>query len=72
MILANLVQHFLAMLTKEQVLKSFQSLPDQFDEEEAHERIALLAAIREGIEDVDNGRTITLEEMKARIAAWRR
>ena len=59
------------MLTKEEVLQAFQTLPDKFDVNEAHEQLELLEGIRVGIEQAGNGQTISLEPMEARIASWR-
>lgn len=60
------------MLSRAEALKSFQELPDEFAIDEAIEGLELLEAIRTGVEQADRGKTISLQEMKARIAEWRR
>jgi predicted transcriptional regulator len=58
------------MSVKEQVLQAIQRLPDDIDFRGITEEIALLAAIREAEHDIEQGRVISNEEMKSRIAQW--
>jgi predicted transcriptional regulator len=58
------------MSVKEQVLQAIQRLPDDIDFRDITEEIALLAAIREAEHDIEQGRVISNEEMKSRIAQW--
>lgn len=58
------------MSVKEQVLESIQRLPADINFRDITEEIALLAALHEAEEDVEKGRLVSNEQMKARIASW--
>jgi len=58
------------MSVKEQVLQAINRLPDDIDYHDAAEEIALLAAVREAERDIEQGRLVTNEQMKARIGEW--
>ncbi len=58
------------MSVKEQVLQAISRLPDDIDYRDVTDEIAFLAAIREAEHDIQDGRLITDEEMKARIGQW--
>ena len=58
------------MSVKDQVLQAIHRLPDDVDYRDITEEIALLAAVREAERDIAEGRLVTNEQMKARIAAW--
>ena len=55
------------MSVKEQVLQVINRLPDDVDFREITEEIAFLAAAREAEDDIQQGRVVTNEQMKARI-----
>jgi hypothetical protein len=55
---------------KDQVLQAINRLPDDIDYRDAAEEIAFLAAMREAERDIESGRIITNEQMKARIGEW--
>ena len=55
---------------KEQVLQAINRLPDDIDFRDAADEIAFLAAVREAEHDIEHGRVITNEQMKARIGQW--
>jgi predicted transcriptional regulator len=55
------------MSVKEQVLQAINRLPDDIDYRDAAEEIALLAAVREAERDIEQGRLVTNEQMKARV-----
>ncbi len=58
------------MSVKEQVLQAINRLPDDIDFRDAADEIAFLAAIREAERDIEQGRVVTNQEMKARIGQW--
>ena len=58
------------MSVKEQVLQAINRLPDDIDYRDAADEIAFLAAVREAELDIESGRVITNEQMKARIDEW--
>jgi len=55
---------------KEQVLQAINRLPDDIDYRDAADEIAFLAAVREAERDIEQGRVVSNEQMKARIAGW--
>ncbi len=55
------------MSVKEQVLQAINRLPNDVDYRDVAEEIAFLAAVREAGLDIEQGRVITNEQMKARI-----
>jgi hypothetical protein len=58
------------MSVKEQVLRAIERLPDDIDFRDASEEIALLAALHEAERDIEQGRLVSNQDMKARIARW--
>ena len=59
------------MLTKEDVLKTVNELPGEFSFDEILDRLMLLNKIDVGIEQSNNGETLSINEAKAgRLAKW--
>lgn len=58
------------MSIKEQVLQAINRLPDDIDYRDVTDEIAFLSAMREAERDIEQGRLVTNEQMKARIAEW--
>jgi hypothetical protein len=58
------------MTTKEKMLKTVKELPDDASFEDAMERLFLLAKIERGIEQADQGKTISHQVVKDRMAKW--
>ena len=58
------------MSVKEQVLQAINRLPDDIDYRDAADEIAFLAAVGEAERDIEQGRVVSNEQMKARIAEW--
>jgi predicted transcriptional regulator len=58
------------MLTKNEVIKSLQSLPEKFQAEEAIERIVFLEKIRIGIEQSENGKVLNKDKAMKRLSKW--
>ena len=58
------------MTTKEKMLKTVKELPDDASFEDAMERLFLLAKIEGGIEQADQGKTISHQVVKDRMAKW--
>jgi predicted transcriptional regulator len=56
------------MSAKELVLERVRELPDNLTLEEILEELAILAGIRQGEQAADEGRVISHEEMKRRVA----
>ena len=58
------------MSVKDQVLQAINRIPDDINYRDAADEIAFLAAVREAERDIEQGRIVTNEQMKARIGEW--
>ena len=58
------------MSVKEQVLQAIQRLPDDIDFRDVTDEIALLAAVHEAEQDIQEGRLVSNEQMRSRIDGW--
>ena len=58
------------MLSKTDVIKSLQSLPRQFQAEDAIERIVLLEKINIGLQQSTEGKVVSKEQAKKRLKKW--
>lgn len=54
---------------KERILEAVQKLPADATFEDVMERLVFLSRIDRGIADADQGRTLSHEEVKARLAS---
>jgi predicted transcriptional regulator len=55
---------------KEMVLKAMENLPEEDTIDEAMERLYFLSKIEEGVQDLENGRVHTHEEIEAMVGEW--
>ncbi len=55
---------------KDEVIEILDKLPEDVSLEEIQYRIYVRQKIERGLKDLDEGRTLTHEEMKARAAKW--
>ena len=55
---------------KEQITQLVKQQPDDSSYDEIIRELAFHAMIERGLKDVDDGRTISNEEMEARINTW--
>ena len=58
------------MLTKKEVLESFDSLPKKFEAEEAIEKIIFLEKINIGLEQSKAGKVVSTADAKTRLKKW--
>ena len=63
---------YLTIMTtvKEQVLHAIQRLPGDADFRDVNEEIALLAAVAEAEDDVQQGKLVENDTMQARLENW--
>jgi hypothetical protein len=54
-------------MTKEAVIKVVNNLPDEFEVNELLDKLIFMAKVERGLKDAKEGRTKTLEEVKAII-----
>ena len=57
-------------MTKQEIIKALEVLPDEASIEDALDRLVYLYKIERGIRQADAGRTVTQEEARARLAKW--
>ena len=55
---------------KQEVINILNKLPDDVDIDEIMYRLYVLDSIRKGLKDVEEGRTLTSEEVKQAIDSW--
>ena len=58
------------MTTKEIALKTINELPEDTSWEDIQERINFVAGVRKGLSELDEGRGIAHEEIKAEFGEW--
>ncbi|MFI5134278.1 MAG: hypothetical protein ACHQD9_00365 [Chitinophagales bacterium] len=58
------------MLTKEKVMQSLDSLPENFSAEEVIDKIILLSKIEKAKQQYKEGRTLTTRQVKQRLKKW--
>ncbi len=58
------------MSIKHQVLSAIQRLPDDIDFRDVNEEIALLSAVQEAEDDIQENRLVSNSEMKSRLTEW--
>jgi predicted transcriptional regulator len=58
------------MLTKEQMVRAIQDLPEDASVDDAVERLYLLEKIERGIAQADAGQTVSHDEALRRLSKW--
>jgi predicted transcriptional regulator len=58
------------MLTKEKIIKSFDTLPDNLTIDQVIDRLIMLDKIEQGLKDVEDGNVFTTEEVKVKLNKW--
>jgi predicted transcriptional regulator len=58
------------MLTKEKIKKSIDALPDDLTVDQVIDRIIMLDKIEQGLQDVQEGRVYSTEDVKAKLGKW--
>ena len=58
------------MTLKEQMVEAVGMLPDDAQIEDAMEKLLFLAKIENGIEQANQGNTISHEDVKTRLSRW--
>jgi predicted transcriptional regulator len=58
------------MLTKDKIIKSINSLPDNLTVDQVIDRIIMLDKIEQGLKDVESGNLYTTEEVKTKLNKW--
>jgi hypothetical protein len=58
------------MLTKEKIIKSFDTLPDNLTIDQVIDRVIMLDKIEQRLKDVEDGNFFTTEEVKVKLNKW--
>lgn len=64
------VQILNTMLTKENLKKTIDTLPDNLTVDEVIDKIILLDKIEQGLKDVEDGKVYTTTEVKEKLNKW--
>ena len=59
-------------MTKEKVLETVRSLPDEFTLDELLERLFILEVIEKGMQQVKEGQVVSSEDARKRFEKWLR
>ena len=59
-----------AMLTKEKVNKTINNLPDKFTIDELIDRLIFMEKIEEGLQQSEEGKVVSNEDLKVIIDKW--
>ena len=57
---------------KESIISYLSSLPDNVSIEDIMYHLYVRKKIQQGLNDVENGNTLSHEEMKTRVKSWKR
>lgn len=58
------------MLVNEQVHETIDSLGSEFTMDQLFERLSFIESVKEGLKDIEEGRTLTEEELKEEMKKW--
>ena len=58
------------MTDKQRALETISAMPDDCSLKEIAERIAFIAALRRGLDQLDRGESVSHEEVKQKLASW--
>ncbi|MBK7008404.1 MAG: hypothetical protein IPH94_03480 [Saprospiraceae bacterium] len=58
------------MLTKELVNSQIKEMPDEFTLDELIERLIIVEKVSRSLKEVEQGKTITEEELDEKMAKW--
>ena len=59
------------MITKIQLLEIISELPDEFDREDVIERLIILDRYNNGVKQMNEGKSMPLNEFKKQFQEWR-
>jgi predicted transcriptional regulator len=60
------------MVTKPEVMKALEELPENATLQDAMDRLLVLHKIERGLQDIEAGRVVSDEELDRRIKNWRK
>jgi len=60
------------MNTKQQVLQAVQDLPEDASIEDAMERLLFLIKVERGLQQADDGQTVSHADVRRRMEEWRK
>jgi hypothetical protein len=60
------------MLVKNKVLETIQLMPEEFSIDDLMERVIILEKVQTGLKQVQEGKTVTMEEARKRFQKWQK
>lgn len=58
------------MMAKAMVIDAIQKLPDESTLDEIRERIEFIAAVRKGLDEIERGKVVPLDQVQKKIDKW--
>jgi predicted transcriptional regulator len=58
------------MTAKAMVIDAIQKLPDESTMDEIRERIEFMAGVRKGLDEIERGEIVSLDEVEKKIDRW--
>ncbi|HUH74043.1 MAG TPA: hypothetical protein VLZ75_06500 [Chitinophagales bacterium] len=58
------------MLTKENIKKSIDTLPDNLTIDQVIDQLIILDKIEQGLKDIEDGHVYTTEEVQSKLNKW--
>jgi len=58
------------MITKSQLIQTIEDMPEKFSIDDFLDKILLLQKIEAGLNQSENGETLSTEEAKERLSKW--
>jgi predicted transcriptional regulator len=58
------------MITKENLIRVINKIPDKFSIDDIIEELVLLSKIEQGLADVESGRVFTDKQVEKKMAKW--
>lgn len=59
-------------MKKEKVLETVNEFPQEFDLDELIDRLVFIEKVERGLKQLDEGKTLTHEQVKAKVREWQK
>jgi predicted transcriptional regulator len=57
-------------MKREKAIETVKELPQEFDLEDLIERLVFVEKVEKGLQQIDDGKTVTHDEVKQKIKKW--
>ena len=59
-------------MKREKAIETINEFPQEFELEELFERLLFVDKVEKGLEQIEDGKTVSHEEVKAKIQQWKK